>query len=99
MATRKRQFPRGSTAERGYGTDHQRDRRYWKAIVDGGLTRCARGRHCLHAVGGLGGLIDPAKKWDLGHPDHQSSGGPEHRDCNRGAPNRRRRKKLGSREW
>jgi hypothetical protein len=52
------------------------------------VVRCARGAACRFAEGGLGGLIRPGQAWDLGHADGESVGGPEHRECNRGAPQR-----------
>jgi len=36
----------------------------------------------------VGGLIAPDARWDLGHADGESVGGPEHRMCNRSAPQR-----------
>jgi hypothetical protein len=58
-----------------------------------GLARCARGSHCKHAevVDGelVGGVI--RGEFDLGHFDGESVGGPEHRECNRAAPMRRRK--------
>lgn len=94
-----------------YLGEHRSRRSRWSPLVAGGTVRCARGEFCKHAelVDGvwLGGLIAPNEKWDLGHPDAQSSGGPEHSRCNRGAPHTRearRREKYGgpmkhSRVW
>jgi hypothetical protein len=39
-------------------------------------------------VNGLGGFIRPGEKWQLGHADGESIGGPEHVACNAGAPSR-----------
>ena len=50
------------------------------------MVRCARGAACKFAEDGAGGLIRPGQLWDLGHADGESVGGPEHRECNRGAP-------------
>ena len=74
--------------------DQQRRRRVWRARVASGTVRCARGAACKFAEGELGGLIDPLAAWDLGHPDEESVGGPEHRECNRSAPQR-----LKGRGW
>jgi hypothetical protein len=60
----------------------------WRARVVTGEVRCARGAACRFAEDGVGGLIAPDAAWDLGHPDAESIGGPEHRECNRGAPQR-----------
>jgi hypothetical protein len=69
--------------------DQQRQREAWRARVATGQVRCARGRACRFAEGELGGLIDPTAPWDLGHPDAENRfGGPEHRVCNRSAPQR-----------
>jgi hypothetical protein len=43
----------------------------------------ARGRACVYSVDGVAGLILQAQAWDLGHPDDESVGRPEHRRCNR----------------
>ena len=73
---------------------HRRRRRLLEPVVATGTVRCARGAHCLRAewVDGelVGGLIVPGEPWQLGHPDDESAGGPEHRRCNVGAPSRRR---------
>jgi hypothetical protein len=63
-------------------------KRYWRGVVAGGAVLCARGSDCKHAVHGVAGLIAPVDKWDLGHPDGVSAGGPEHRECNRAAGGR-----------
>ena len=69
---------------------HRLGRKGWEPVVAGGLVRCARGGACKFAewVDGelLGGFI--RGPWDLGHRDEESVGGPEHRECNRGAPSR-----------
>ena len=54
--------------------------------------RSARGAACKFAEGDLGGFIEPHTPWDLGHPDGESSGGPEHSGCTRSAPARLRTK-------
>jgi hypothetical protein len=82
--------PRG-TAGRGYGSRHQALRKRLAAEVALGATRCARGRDCRFAEGGLGGLILPGETWDLGHDDGDPSryAGPEHVVCNRSTAGRR----------
>jgi hypothetical protein len=67
---------RGSTAVRGYGADHQRERERWRPKVAAGLVDCAR----CHQP------IEPERPWDLGHNDTRTGwSGPEHRVCNRRA--------------
>jgi len=75
-----------------YGRDHQHSRVRWAPLVAGGSVRCARGAACRFAVNGLGGFIVRGQRWDLGHADGESAGGPEHAVCNRGAPSRRRKR-------
>jgi len=79
-----------------YDTPAHRARpRQLEPLVRTGQVRCAGGRHCLRRefVDGqwLGGFIGPNEEWHLGHADAESVGGPEHRRCNVGAPQRRRR--------
>jgi hypothetical protein len=74
--------------------NQQRRRALWRARVATGTTRCARGAACRYREGDLGGFIRPGQLWDLGHADGESAGGPEHRECNRGAPQR-----LKGRGW
>jgi hypothetical protein len=71
---------RGTTAERGYGADHERLRARWAPIVAAGRVNCAR----CHEQ------ILPADAWDLGHSDTDRTqyGGPEHRACNRATRSR-----------
>jgi hypothetical protein len=67
----------GDTTRRGYGTQHQRIRAYWKPLVATGRELC---RRCEEP-------ILPGEPWDLGHDDanRQRYRGPEHRACNRSA--------------
>jgi hypothetical protein len=75
---------------------HRGARRRLEPVVASGRVRCARGAACQRAefVDGLlvGGLIRPGEAWHLGHPDHESVGGPEHRACNVAGANRLRAK-------
>jgi hypothetical protein len=72
---------RGRTAQRGYGTAHQRLREFYAPLVLSGQQLCAR----------CGRLIAPGEPWDLGHVDGDRSrySGPEHRWCNRSTALRR----------
>lgn len=91
---------RRSTAQRGYGTEHQKLRRAWKPYVDAGKVRC-------HAVVCLmpSRWIAPGAPWDLGHTrDRTGWTGPEHRKCNRAEgsariPKWRRRRPTVTRRW
>lgn len=77
--TKKRKpLPPGSTTARGYGAEHQAERRKWVPLVEAGKVKCWR----------CGELIPPGSKWDLGHSDTDRSRymGPEHAArCNRRA--------------
>jgi hypothetical protein len=66
-----------SSADRGYGTRHQRIRAAHAPLVLAGGVRCAR----------CGELIAPNEEWDMGHVDGDRSrySGPEHAFCNRSA--------------
>jgi hypothetical protein len=68
---------RGSTAERGYGKQHQALRARFEPMVLAGDVRCWR----------CGDLIVPGEPWHLGHKDDDKSVymGPEHERCNTSA--------------
>ena len=69
-----------------YGTRHKLTRKLLEPVVLAGMAYCVR---CQE-------LIEPGSDWDLGHDDYSGRhSGPEHRRCNRGAPNRNQT----SREW
>lgn len=80
---------RPSASQRGYGGEHRRLRAQWAPKVAAGTVRCARGAACKQAElideQLVGGLIDPASTWDLGHDDRDRGRylGPEHAECNR----------------
>lgn len=71
-----------TTAERGYGPEHKRQREAWRPFVETGQAICWR---CNH-------LIPGHAPWDLGHDEVDRSiyRGPEHRRCNRGSTARLR---------
>ncbi len=78
----------GSTTERGYGSEHQKLRARWSAIVERGQVNCAR----------CGRWIAPGTPWDLGHDDidRHTYTGPEHASCNRAtSAHRAQRRRLG----
>jgi hypothetical protein len=62
-------------------------RRMLEPFVAAGSAVCARCRR----------PIEPGEPWDLGHSEQDplAYSGPEHRSCNRGAPNRN----VTSRVW
>lgn len=67
---------RGTTAARGYGTEHRALRAKWAAIIKIRAVPCAR----------CGNLIERGAPFDLGHSDdRQAYRGPEHPGCNRSA--------------
>ena len=73
---------RGSRQERGYGAEHEAERKRWGPRVRTGKVRCWR----------CGEPINPALPWDLGHaPGQKTWIGPECWKCNRGEPRRRGR--------
>jgi hypothetical protein len=81
-----------SSAERGYGGDHQRRRRVVAKAVSAGRAICVR----------CGRPILPGQAWDLGHNDLDRSlySGPEHRfakDCPAGGNRATNRKGRANR--
>lgn len=68
---------RGTRQQRGYGSEHDRLRAAWQAILD-------TGKPIICWRPGCGKRIDP-KTWDLGHDDHDRTiyRGPECIGCNR----------------
>jgi hypothetical protein len=72
---------KGTTSQRGYGTQHRHTRAWWAPRVATGTTTCAR----------CGQPIRPGQPWDLGHTDDRKRyAGPEHANCNRSAGARTR---------
>lgn len=73
---RERRVKRGTTTERGYGSDHRKLRADVKAQVDAGHAYCWR-PNCRR-------WLDPAKPWHLGHDDYDRTiyRGPECVRCN-----------------
>jgi hypothetical protein len=66
-------MPRGgNTTQRGYGADHQGERKRYAKLQAAGVTLTCR--RC-------GGAIHPGQAWDLGHHDHDRTlpARPEHR--------------------
>ncbi|HYQ67764.1 hypothetical protein [Actinophytocola sp.] len=77
---------RGTTTERGYGADHQRERDRWVRIQrEGGEHERAEGALRCRAVQCLMPTrwIWPGEAWDLGHDERRQWRGPEHEKCNR----------------
>ena len=73
---------RGTTTQRGYGTEHQRLRAMWQARLD-------QGERVACPTCGKQVSADP-KLWDLGHDDDRSRYlGPQHVACNRATSVRR----------
>lgn len=68
----------GSTHARGYGKEHEAQRKAWAPVV-------ARGEAHCHAVLCLEPTraISPSSEWHMGHtPDRTRWTGPEHPRCN-----------------
>lgn len=78
---------RPTTAGRGYGYEHQQERKRWKPLVDRGEVSCGR----CHRI------IAPGTPWHLDHDDQDRSVylGPAHRKCNIKAANSRRAGRAG----
>ena len=75
---------KATTASRGYGVEHQRERARWEPKVAAGLADC-HAEVCTETSR----LIAPGQPWDLGHThDRTSWTGPEHVPCNRSAGGR-----------
>ena len=74
---RARDHARGTAAQRGYGSAHQRERaQWWNRMAAGEQVTCPR----------CGRPILPGQCWDLGHNDSRDAWtGPEHAHCNRAA--------------
>lgn len=85
---RARDATRGSSTERGYGADHQAERREWVPIVATGTVQCRRAPFGLCVADAP--TIAPFDEWHLGHPDAACPApkAPEHMVCNAGAPKR-----------
>lgn len=81
----RRQPHQRSTAERGFGREHQKRRLEVKRLVDAGVAKCSR----------CGDRIAPGSKFHLDHQDHPLAHelglyrGPSHPWCNLAARNRR----------
>jgi hypothetical protein len=73
---------RGSSSERGYGTEHKAERERWRPVVDRGDAYCAE-IVCLEENDGAGRWIEPGTEWHLAHAEGQIGyRGPAHARCN-----------------
>lgn len=97
-----------STTERGYGNEHQREKRRWQRQLDHGAAIPCSCRHhdCRHHTGPCPTVILAGMDWDLGHADDRESyTGPECVPCNRSAGGRngnrvkREREMTVVRDW
>ena len=92
-------FQRPTTAERGYGNDHQRERRRQLAMWRPGdlCARCGQPMWWRWMYDRRGRVVSAI---DLGHnADRTGWIGLEHRRCNRGAPRRGKRFPLQTGGW
>ena len=82
----------GSRQARGYGVEHERERRRLKHHVDAGNAYCVE----------CGGYIQPGTKFHLAH-DHSTGelAGASHARCNLAERNRRyaRSRRRNLRDW
>lgn len=71
---------RGTKTQRGYGPEHQAERKRQYSLVQAGTVRCARCRE----------LIRPGDAWHLDHDDDDRTRyiGPSHARCNTSAGGR-----------
>ena len=81
---------RASTTARGYGNEHQAERRRWQRKLDRSQAeQCSCPGNCGRHSGRCVVVIDkdtPSDAWDLGHrPGQQGYAGPQCRHCNRAA--------------
>lgn len=83
MRRRGDAYPKASTTARGYGTQHQRERKRWAPVVARGDAYCTE-TLCLIERDGGSRWIEPGAAWDLAHtPDRLAYLGPAHSRCNR----------------
>jgi hypothetical protein len=69
---------KASTTARGYGYEHQKERRRLTPLVNSGQAVCAQ-PVCIHRDR----TIQPGTPWALGHNDNRTAWiGPVHADCN-----------------
>lgn len=78
---REAEQARGSRQQRGYGAEHEAERKRWAPLVATGNVKCWR----------CGEFIPPGAAWDLGHHDTDRTKyrGPECVGCNRATSGRR----------
>jgi hypothetical protein len=78
--TRERDKARGTRQERGYGAEHDAERKRWDPLVATGNVKCWR----------CGDYIPATHPFDLGHDDSDRTKyrGPEHPACNRATAGR-----------
>ncbi|NNG20509.1 hypothetical protein HJ590_13220 [Naumannella sp. ID2617S] len=96
-----------STTARGYGTQHQAERRRWaKRIKATGIPCTCTRDTCPHHQGQCPTIIVDGMAWDLGHTDDRTAyTGPECVPCNRSAGGRNAAAKTNAaatmtiREW
>ena len=81
---------RPTTAQRGYGPDHEKRRAQLEPLVDAGAAWCME-TICKKPTR----WIRPGTAWDLAHNDAKTDyKGPAHAECNRADGGRRSRRKT-----
>jgi hypothetical protein len=74
----RRGRPKGGTTQRGYGSDHQRERARLAPLVAAGLARCMQPVCVMPSR-----CILPTQRWALGHTEDRTAWlGPVHAKCN-----------------
>lgn len=87
--------PTRTTTERGYGAEHQAERRRWQDLIDAGPVPCSRREspNCTDT-------ITTDDEWDLDHTDDRAGyRGPSCVPCNRSAGGRQAHQPMTIREW
>jgi hypothetical protein len=90
-----RRIPLAKTTDRGYGTEHQGERKRWEPVVASGQAYCAE-TICVMPDR----WIPPGSTWHLAHTEDRTGyRGPAHARCNLAERNRRHNRRRRTRRW